>query len=49
MTLTTVGYGDVGPTATEGGMAATVLKILDVRLFAAIAGTITSRYVLADD
>ncbi len=42
VTLTTVGYGDVTPIATEGRIAAMALMLLDIGLFPAITATITS-------
>ncbi len=46
VTLTTVGYGDIFPVTNEGRIAAGALMFLGVTLFAAITGTITSRFVL---
>jgi len=42
VTLTTVGYGDVYPVTPEGRIAAAVLMLLGISLFAAITATITS-------
>jgi voltage-gated potassium channel Kch len=42
VTLTTVGYGDVYPTTTEGRLAAMCLMLLGIGLFGAITATITS-------
>lgn len=42
VTLTTVGYGDVYPVTTEGRLAAAILMLLGVTLFATITATITS-------
>lgn len=42
VTLTTVGYGDVVPHTIEGKLAATVLMLLGIGLFAGITATITS-------
>jgi voltage-gated potassium channel len=44
-TLTTVGYGDVVPVTPEGRIAAAVLMLLGISLFAAITATITG-YIL---
>lgn len=49
VTLTTVGYGDVTPMTPEGRAAAAVLMLLGITLFAAITGTITSRFVLSEE
>jgi voltage-gated potassium channel len=49
VTLTTVGYGDVTPMTPEGRIAAAILMLLGITLFAAITGTITSRFVLAEE
>jgi voltage-gated potassium channel Kch len=49
VTLTTVGYGDVTPVTPEGRIAAATLMVLGITLFAAITGTITSRFVLAEE
>jgi voltage-gated potassium channel len=46
VTLTTVGYGDIFPVTQEGRIAAGALMFLGITLFAAITGTITSRFVL---
>ena len=42
ITLTTVGYGDIVPTTTEGRVAGMVLMLLGIILFGAITATITS-------
>ena len=49
VTLTTVGYGDVTPMTSEGRVAAVILMLLGITLFAAITGTITSRFVAAEE
>ncbi len=49
VTLTTVGYGDVTPITPEGRIAAVILMLLGITLFAAITGTITSRFVVAEE
>ena len=41
-TVTTVGYGDVIPTTTEGRIAAGILMILGIGLYSAITATVTS-------
>jgi voltage-gated potassium channel len=45
VTLTTVGYGDTYPVTPEGRLAAMVLMLLGIGLFAAITATITSYFV----
>jgi voltage-gated potassium channel len=42
VTVATVGYGDVAPITPEGRLAASVLMIVGITLWAAITGTITS-------
>lgn len=42
VTLTTVGYGDIYPKTAEGRIAAGVLMVLGITLFAGITATITS-------
>jgi len=44
-TVTTVGYGDVVPGQTAGQLAATVLMVGGLSLFAVVTGTITSMFV----
>ncbi len=44
-TLSTVGYGDVIPTTTEGRIAAMILMILGIGLFSAITAAVTSYFV----
>jgi voltage-gated potassium channel len=46
VTLTTVGYGDMTPVTTAGRIAAMLLIILGITLWAAITGTIIS-YILS--
>ncbi len=45
VTMTTVGYGDVTPVTPEGRLAAMVLMILGIGLFAAITATVTSSLI----
>ncbi len=45
VTLTTVGYGDTVPVTPEGRLAAMVLMLLGIGLFAAITASITSYFV----
>ena len=45
VTLTTVGYGDTYPITLEGRLAAMVLMLLGIGLFAAITASITSYFV----
>lgn len=47
-TMTTVGYGDVIPTTSEGRIAAAVLMILGIGLYSAITATITSFLISGD-
>jgi voltage-gated potassium channel len=47
-TMTTVGYGDIYPTTTEGRLAAAVLLILGIGLYSAITATLTSFLVTGD-
>lgn len=42
VTVATVGYGDVAPITPEGRLAASVLIVVGITLWAAITGTITS-------
>lgn len=42
VTIATVGYGDVTPITPEGRLAASVLIVVGITLWAAITGTITS-------
>jgi hypothetical protein len=44
-TLTTVGYGDTYPVTPEGRLAAMVLMLLGITLFAGITASITSYFV----
>jgi voltage-gated potassium channel len=44
-TLTTVGYGDTYPVTPEGRLAAMVLMLLGISLFAGITASITSYFV----
>jgi len=48
VTLSTVGYGDVYPVTPEGRLAAGVLMLLGVTLFAGITGTLTSFLIATD-
>ncbi len=45
VTMTTVGYGDVTPVTPEGRLAAMVLMILGIGLFAAITATVTGALI----
>ena len=45
VTLTSVGYGDTYPVTPEGRLAAMVLMLLGIGLFAGITGSITSYFV----
>jgi voltage-gated potassium channel len=47
-TLSTVGYGDVIPTTTEGRIAAMILMVLGIGLFSAITAAVTSYFVSQD-
>lgn len=42
VTVATVGYGDVAPITPEGRLAAAVLIVVGITLWAAVTGTITS-------
>ncbi|MDP8904548.1 MAG: ion transporter [Chloroflexota bacterium] len=48
VTMATVGYGDVVPVTPEGRLAAGLLMLLGITLFAAITGAITSYFVSTD-
>jgi voltage-gated potassium channel len=47
-TLTTVGYGDTYPVTLEGRLAAMILMLLGIGLFAAITASITSYFITQD-
>ncbi len=46
--MTTVGYGDIYPTTSEGRLAAAVLLILGIALYSAITATVTSFLVTGE-
>jgi voltage-gated potassium channel len=48
VTLSTVGYGDVTPTTTEGRVAAMALMVLGVGLFSTITAAVTSYFITQD-
>lgn len=48
VTVATVGYGDVSPITPEGRLAASVLIVVGITLWAAVTGTITSLLIEAN-
>ena len=49
MTVTTVGYGDISPTTTEGRVIATCLMLLGIGVIGAFTATVASFFVQQDE
>ena len=49
VTVTTVGYGDISPTTTEGRVIATLLMLLGIGVIGAFTATVASFFVQQDE